>query len=276
MAAYGLPLGRLYGPAWLNRTLWSPTHKNVWTAEKDASNHHCPDQECIGDIKTRCYDRLHVSFCICVITMANGQQRFCGHRFQTESPKACALHGWGEDDENRLFQRAKKGLAFELPEVFPHEKPGWKMVLSNAGGFLQPIQIRMSLVKDRLCFVRVLSIQDDGRPHQVTEIARVKTKELLLTKKDVREHFRAREGAKEESLDKTAAENHDKENGDPLGFKEYNALALDLADAKKLEEKKAKEARAAVVAAERAAASRKTKKGAKGSVMSYKELIKCK
>lgn len=214
--------------------------------------------------------------------MANGHDRFCGHRFQTESPKACALHGWGARDENRVFQRAKKGLSFELPVEFPHERKGWEMVLASAGCFQQPITIRMELVEERLCFVRVLSLLGDGRPGEITEVARVKTKELLLTDTDPRERFRACGDADSESSAEMAvralfgSEQQDGEFDNPFAFKNHITVALDLAAAKKLEEKKTREARAANLAAQRAAAAKENKKCAKGSAVSYKQIIRCK
>lgn len=280
MSAYGIPLGRLYGPAWLNGELWSPQYKCVWTAEKDQSNHHCPDQECDGDIKTCCYEKLHVAFCVCLVTMSNGHQRFCGQRFQCESPKTCALHGWGENDENRVFQCAKKGLDFRLPEVIPHEQPGWEMTLSGCGVIRQPVNIRMGLVDGELCFVRVLSYLVNGQPNQVSEIARVKVKELLLTEMDPRPAFKTRKKVMEKTSAKRAlqalmeAEQDDDEYNDPCTWRRYTTFALEPAAAEKLEEKRAREARAAVLAKKRAAAARGGRCCAQQSLKTYKQSLK--
>ena len=97
MSNYGLPLGRLYGPVWLNPGLWKPGFRCIWDAKKDQSSHHCPDSDCDGNIKDSCYDDLHVAFCVCEITLPNGHPGFCGQRFQVKSSNACATHGWGEE-----------------------------------------------------------------------------------------------------------------------------------------------------------------------------------
>lgn len=251
MKSHDLPLGRLYGPAWLNGDLWSPGFKCVWTAEKDQSGHHCPDQECDGEIKTRCYDRLHVAFCLCIITMTNGHQRFCGHRFQAESPKACASHGWGDNGENRVFQRAKKGLSFKLPEVIPHEKPGWEMVINGLGGGTKAVHICMGLIDGEQCFVRVLSRHSDGQPDQVAEIARVKAKELLLTETD-REIALRDDGA--------------------TSYQKYAAFNKKLATAGELQDKIAKKDEERT--AKRPTPGKGGKKRAQYDKKSYKRLIK--
>ena len=113
MSDYGLPLGRLYGPSWLKPSLRNRGFRCIWDPKKDQSSHHCPD--CKGKIQLSCYKKLHVAFCICLETMPNGHQHFCGQRFQVESANACATHGWGEHDENRVFQHAKKGEEYKLP-----------------------------------------------------------------------------------------------------------------------------------------------------------------
>ncbi|KAF3002560.1 hypothetical protein E8E13_007819 [Curvularia kusanoi] len=280
MSAYGLPLGRLYGPFWLTPSLWSPHFKSVWTAEKDASNHHCPDPECQSDIRTRCYNRLHVAFCLCIVTMPNGHHRFCGHRFQAESPRACALHGWGEGDENRVFQRAKKGLEFELPKVFPHEQSGWEMVVSGLGIVQQPVSVRMGLVDGEFCFVRVISYRDDEQPDRVSEIARVKTKELLITATDPRVGFRTGNAAGKEDAAETAvqalkkSEQHGLEFKSVYEYRNYTYLASQRAANEKLQEKKAKEAKSAALAAQRAGAAKGGKSCAQESRKSYKQFTK--
>ncbi|KAJ8115040.1 hypothetical protein OPT61_g3219 [Boeremia exigua] len=280
MTSHGLPLGRLYGPAWLDGELWSPGYKCVWTAEKDQSGHHCPDPECNSEIKTRCYDKLHVAFCLCLVTMANGHQRFCGHRFQAESPKACALHGWGDNEENRVFQRAKKGLSFELPKLIPHEQPGWEMVINGFGGVQQSIYIRMGIINGELCFVRVVSWLSDGQPDQVSEIARVKTKELLLTECDPRTALEAHDPSNEDcgarsaiqALSKT--EQNDDEYNNPYSYQKYIDLNLQIAAAEKWREKNRNQTKVEEAIAERLALSRGGKKCGHDSLKSYKRLIK--
>lgn len=240
--------------------------------------HHCPDPECNGAIKTSCYEKLHVAFCLCLITQTNGHQVFCGHRFQAESPRACALHGWGVNDENRIFQRAKKGLSFELPELLPHEQPGWEMVLSSFGSIQYPVHIRMGLIDGELCFVRVVSSALDGQPDQVAEIARVKTKELLLTKIDPRDALKAHKAANEEAPATKAAqvpaetEQSHNEYDNPFSYHKYTTLNLDIAAASKLEQKKAKEARTAAQVAERAA--RSSRKRGQRAAMGMKHILK--
>ncbi|KAF1923702.1 uncharacterized protein M421DRAFT_95969 [Didymella exigua CBS 183.55] len=267
MSIFGLPLGRLYGPAWLNGELWFPGYKCVWTAEKDQSGHHCPDQKCDAEIKTRCYDQLHVAFCLEAITMANGHKRFCGHRFQAESPKACALHGWGTNNENRIFQHAKKRMPFKLPNLIPHEQPGWEMVLTHLGGLHQPVHIRTGLVDGEFCFVRVLSWRADEQPDQVHEIARVKTKELQMTSTDphvglvedkaVVQISPVKKGI--QALAKTEL-NDEEEFNNPCSFQKYVKFnALSVAE-RKLAEKRAKEAKNTARAAGRAATTKGCKR----------------
>ncbi|KAG9200151.1 hypothetical protein G6514_007505 [Epicoccum nigrum] len=180
MVDFGLPLGRLYGPAWINDTLWDAGFRSIWKPKVDKSNHNCSEPGCGGAIKTSCYDDLHFAFCICLVTMPNGHQRFCGQRFQVDSSKICAKHGWGENDENRIFQRAKNSQDFELPGFIPHEQPGWEMKLRSLGPWKSPV-IRMGLIHGEHCFVRVISYDTEGNPDQVSPIARVKPWELLLT-----------------------------------------------------------------------------------------------
>ena len=266
MVSFDLPFGRLYGPGWLHSEIWFPGFKCVWTAERDQSGHHCPDSSCDGAIKTSCYYKLHVAFCVCVVDLPNGQQAFCGHRFQAESPKACALHGWGDNDENRIFQRAKKDLSFELPKLIPYEQPGWEMALSGFGGVYGPIHIRMGLIDSQLYFARVLSFSADGQPDQVESIARVKDKELRMTDSDPRVALKTHKAAVVESPAKKAiqalarTEQNDDEYNDPYSYRKYAVFKEIAAGARKLEEKKAKEMRAVAQEVERLAPTKGGKK----------------
>ena len=266
MSSYGLPLGRLYGPAWLNKELWLPGYKCVWTAEKDQSGHHCPDQKCDAEIKTRCYDQLHVAFCLVIITMANGHKRFCGHRFQAESPKACALHGWGSNNENRVFQRAKKRLSFKLPDIIPHEQPGWEMVLNHFGG-LHQVHIRTGLMDGKFGFVRVLSWLADGEPGEIQEIACIKPKEMQLTEVDSCVTPEKNEATLELSPEKKAVEalvkieQNVKEYDNQFSYQKYNNYTAQVAAEQKLAAKIVKEQKDAAREAERVA--RLTKGGKK-------------
>ncbi|KAF3048983.1 hypothetical protein E8E11_009476 [Didymella keratinophila] len=208
MSSYGLPLGRLYGPAWLNKELWFPGYKCLWTAEKDQSGHHCPDQECDAEIKTSCYGKLHVAFCLETITMSNGHKRFCGHRFQAESPKACALHGWGSNNENRVFQRAKNRLSFKLPDLIPHE-------------------------------------QSDGQPDEVQEIACIKPKEMQLTEADLCVALEKTEATVQLSPEEKVVEalvkieQNVEEFDNQFSYQKYNNYTAQIAAEEKLAAKKA-------------------------------------
>jgi hypothetical protein len=264
MPDYGLPLGRLYGPAWLNGKLWKPRFKCVWTGELDQSNHHCPD--CKGTTKIRCYDKLHVAFCLCLVKMPNGHHQFCGHRFQVESPDACFLHGWGKNNENRVFGLAKKGLDWsedDLPSFLPHEQPGWEMEPSSLGHLQSLVCIRMKLIDGKQCFVGVSSRK--AEPDQF--IACVKPKELSsMTETGPRVALDANRVVLEEddpiegALQAFArAERITSVYDNPRTYEKYNKLASERAEAERLEEKKAKEARSAALATERAAAARSRK-----------------
>ena len=129
---------RLYDPAWGDHQ-WNPGFKCCWTMELDESRYHCPEPKCggpsSGPIKTECYRKLHVAICCVVVKTKTGHSRFCGHRFQVEYPKACALHHWGPNNENKFYQLAKKQLPFQLPPMFPHEQPGWEMDLRGTAAF---------------------------------------------------------------------------------------------------------------------------------------------
>lgn len=180
MSDYNLSLGRLYGPAWINGDLWDPGFKCVWSAEMDQSTHHCP--ACKSVIKRRCYDRLHVAFCLHSVAMPNGHQHFYGRRFKVGSPGACFLHGWGANEENRTFLQAKRGQDYEFPVSIPHEQPGWEMELSSFGPWNSPVHIRMGLVDGEQCFVRVLSYLANDQTDQFSKIARVPTREWAAMK----------------------------------------------------------------------------------------------
>lgn len=265
MSSYGLPLGRLYGLAWLNKDLWSPGYKCVWTAEKDQSGHHCPDQECDAEIKTSCYDKLHVAFCLDTITMPNGHKRYCGHRFQAESPRPCTFHGWGSNNENRVFQRAKKRLPFELPGLIPHEQPGWEMVLNHFGG-LHQVQMRTGLVEGKFCFVRVLSWLADGQPDEVQEIPCIKPKEMQLTEANLGKGLKEVEATVEMSPEKKAVEalamieQNVNQFNKHFSYQKHNDHTARVAAEEKLSAKMAKALKGAAREAERAVTMTKGRK----------------
>ena len=177
MSDYGLPLGRLYGPAWIKRNNWGSGFLCIWEARMDQVAHHCPG--CNGVIKDSCYKKHHVAFCLHPVD-ANGHQRFCGHRFKVEKSGACLVHGWGENNENRVFLDAKQGRDYKLPNSIPHEQSGWEMKLNNFGPLNSPAHIRMKLVGDERYFVRVLSYLANGQPDATRTIARVKPQEFLV------------------------------------------------------------------------------------------------
>lgn len=265
MSSYGLPPGRLYGPAWLNNELSFSGYKCVWNAEKDQSGHHCPDPECDAEIKTSRYDKLHVAFCLETITMPNSHKCLCGHRFQAESPKAYALHGWGTNDENRVFQRAKKRLSFKLPDVIPHEYPGWEKVLTHFGG-LHQVHIRTGLMDGKFCLVRVLSWLADGQPDEVQTIACIKPKEMQLTESDLCATFEEAEVAVDLSPEKKAVqalvkiEQNVKEFNNQFSYQKYNNYTAQAVAKEKLAAKMAKEAKDTAREAERAATTTKGRK----------------
>ncbi len=189
------------------------------------------------------------------------------------------MHGWGENEENRVFQRAKKGLSFELPKFIPHEQPGWEMLFTGFGGVHAPIHVRMGLIDGELCFVRVVSWLSDGVPDQVSEIARVKTKELLLTESDPRSALNSLNRSSPNALQRNAiqalvkTEQDDDEFNDPYSYQKYTDLSLELAAAKKWEEKRRSQLKAKEQFAERLALPRGGKKCAL-DIKSYKRLIR--
>lgn len=279
MPKFDLPLQRLYGPAW-STPQWNPGFKCVWTLEKDQSGHHCPEPDCDGPIKTSCYRKLHVAFCCVVVEMPrNGQLRFCGHRFQVESPKACALHHWGPHNENKFFQDAKKGLSFHLPPVFPHEQPEWEMVLSAYGSIRSEVSIRMGISRGRMSFVRVQSYTEDGQPLEVAELAQVTKKEILM---GVGPPYPGTEIAVEIEEDQAAvlkqalteAEEQDEvEFNSPKGYEKYNKLKTDLraATAWAAQMEKAEEAAKATL---QTIAAKHNKKGRTMNLVVFKRLKK--
>lgn len=152
--------------------------------EIDESRHHCPEPECGGPsgrpIKNDCYRKLHLALCCVIIETKTRHLRFCGHRFQVESPKACALHHWGPNNENKFYQLAKKGLPYDLPSVFPHEQPDWEMVLSGYGSIRSSVAVRMGMFDNRKSFVRVISYDENAVSNEVALIAHVSNKEVLM------------------------------------------------------------------------------------------------
>ncbi|KAF1851450.1 uncharacterized protein K460DRAFT_351374 [Cucurbitaria berberidis CBS 394.84] len=111
--------------------------------------------------------------------MKNGQPRFCGNRFQVESPKGCSDHHFGAYEDNRFFQQAKKGRPYELP-VFPHEQPGWEMELSNLYN-LGEIIVCMSTIEGQLCFTAVPKSPSPGKRIKPEVLAVIPNKQLRLT-----------------------------------------------------------------------------------------------
>jgi len=147
----------------------------------DMEGHHCIEPGC-GTIKRSCFERLHLAYCCVPIQMANGQWRFCCNRFGVESPHGCSLHHYGEYEDNRFFQMAKKNLEYELPSKFPHEQIGWQMDLPKLGDIRFPFTMCMGLINGQPSFVRVLKVSPDGSPAEICEIVKVAERDLQLTK----------------------------------------------------------------------------------------------
>jgi hypothetical protein len=156
---------------------------NVWRMDIDMEGHHYPELGC-GNVKRSCFHELHLaSYCV-RHQMADGSWRFCGNRFQVESPRGCSLHHYSGYPENRFFQLAKKNLPYELPTSYPHEEPGWQMVLPKLGNISEPVTICMSMFDGQPAFCRVTEIPRTGQPLMVMEIAKVPSKALQLTEHD--------------------------------------------------------------------------------------------
>jgi len=134
--------------------------------------------------------------------MENGFWRFCGCRFQVESPKGCAIHHYTKYEDNRFFQRAKKGQTYELPKLFPHEVPGWEMAVSSLGDIRAPVTIFMNTIEDRLGFSCVVNFTSPKA--YVEELARIPPWEMLLTKDrdDVSAGEEAKKPKEENELEK--------------------------------------------------------------------------
>ncbi|KAF9691836.1 hypothetical protein EKO04_009909 [Ascochyta lentis] len=136
----------------------------------------------------------------------------------------------------------------------------------------------MGLIDGELCFVRVLPWFVDGHSDQVTELARVKAKELLLTVTDPRDALVAHKTAVEDpardaikTLVKT--EQKDNEYNNPFSYQKYKAFNLKTAAATKLEEKKAKEVKAMAQAAERLASNKNGRKCGDRAIKVYKQIL---
>lgn len=188
--------------------------KNIWDLIVDQAGHHCPQPDC-GALKRSCFVNLHVAFCCAPVEMENGSWRFCGCRFQVESPNGCAQHFFTQDGAvNKFFQKAKKGQPYELPH-FPHEAPGWGMPVNGYGDVRSPLVVSMNKVKEELGFVAVFTFTR-GQPELRTfELGRVPKWELMLTKD--RDEELAKEKPKElTGLEKELADAKQKEDDGKL------------------------------------------------------------
>jgi len=141
-----LPKLLLYGPG-VSTGLVDKLSRNIWDFEKDQESHHCPESDC-GDIQLSCFENLHLAFCCVTIPTKDGD-RCCGIRLGVVSPHGCWLHHWGDKNENRIFQWARKGLPYTLP-FLPHLEPGWKMTVKVQN---RPLTITMGVQDNELFYL---------------------------------------------------------------------------------------------------------------------------
>jgi len=180
-----LPWDLLFGVG-LVEEYFDQQSKNIWTIEHDEEGHHCPKPGC-GALKKSCIWKLHIAFCCVVVGMDNGHSRFCGIRFGVTTPQGCSMHHYSDYDDNRFFQKAIKGLEYDLPPVFPHLQPGWEMVLPKLGRIRKPVTICVRKYMGELHYLQVAEPSSPGEQPEFIVIARISPKQRLLAGVEVKD-----------------------------------------------------------------------------------------
>jgi len=266
MAVFNLPFLRLYGPGWV--ISWSARYSNIWRMTYDMEGHHCAESGC-GTIKRSCFEQLHLAYCCVPIQMANGQWRFCGNRFGVESPHGCSLHHYGEYEDNRFFQMAKKNLEYKLPSTFPHEQIGWQMNILKLGDIRFSFTMCMGLINGQPSFVRVLKVSPDGSPAEICEIVKVAERGLQLTKPDASNDSSLGDNSAEANAipRKPAAlfsiieeeETNEEAYNNATSYMTYNQAIMEASQQRQRDAKDSHKARAAEKAAKAASSKSKAK-----------------
>jgi hypothetical protein len=258
-----LPKFLLYGPGALQEN-FHRQFKSIWTMGLDCDGHHCAEPN-YGDLKPGCYEELHVAFCCVPITMANGQQRFCGSRFGVFSPKGCSIHHFTEYDENKFFQKARKGYSYELPKVFPHLQAGWEMQLICKN---RPLTICMAMHQNELHFAQVQNVPGAQNQTQLFHMGKFPSRELLLADVNLEEETSAEDSSTHPASVQKAAEIqaiiHNKNTNpaafnDPKSYMIYETQKKAIVEAENVVLKEARKAKGRVVA-EKAASSKTVNK----------------
>jgi hypothetical protein len=68
-------------------------------------------------------------------------------------------------------------MPFKLPEMFPHESPGWEMPVTNLAN-LRPFQMRMTTIDGKFGYTAVLTSNRAGRELEYRDLGRVPPWEL--------------------------------------------------------------------------------------------------
>jgi hypothetical protein len=180
-----------------------------------------------------------------------------------ETQNGCWKHHYGEYSENRFFQMVKKNLQYGLPQSFPHEEPGWKMVFSELGNLHELVTICMSLFDNQPAFCRITEMTQNGEPLMVGRIATVPNNVIQLTEDDdlSGDEVTAAEivSRKPQAFPSLAAleERDDAAFNNPFSYSAYNELHSKLKQERQMELKGLQKQKQAEVATMSAAAKGK-------------------
>jgi hypothetical protein len=266
-----LPYISLYGPTW-REPHWKDNIVSVWEGRAYKAGHHCPDPDCVAISKECFTKKLHAAFCCVVIELPDGKRRYCGLRFQIDSPHGCAMHPFTVFEDNRFFQAAKAGLPYELPSEIPHEDdPNWSMTLSGGfGSHRMPIRIFMDRSGGEVSFIGVHTSLGSRTPP--VDLGRVPPRDLLLTKDRVKEATPAEEPDDNGLSKAMESVKLDEREGKLLNHDAPHTIFNTIKNDNKTQHDWArKDARKALQAE---AQSKTTKTGAKKKVFSARDFIK--
>ncbi|KAI1511062.1 hypothetical protein Ptr86124_010183 [Pyrenophora tritici-repentis] len=121
---HGLDLPYLHGENY--KEAYHPLMSNVMTCKRNQQGYHCAI--CHQAVSKEFYEHLHLAYCIAIVTDMNdrgeAQLRTCGIRLAVESPRGCGNHTYAQGF-NLIFKLAWKHQAFEMPNLLPHNLPGF-------------------------------------------------------------------------------------------------------------------------------------------------------